>query len=97
MAIPLFHLTFTPNLNGYVVSYDFSLTMSAPAGKIYYTTDGEDPRPLAKPQQEITAVVETAVKRVLVPTGPVNDDWKGGAAFDDSGWTDTFYVIENVV
>jgi hypothetical protein len=24
---------------------------------------------------------------VLVPTGPVSDDWKGGQRFDDSAWT----------
>jgi len=31
-------------------------------------------------------VGEAADKRVLVPTGAVSDDWKGGRAFNDSGW-----------
>jgi hypothetical protein len=31
-------------------------------------------------------VGEAANKRVLVPTGAVSDDWRGGRAFNDSGW-----------
>jgi hypothetical protein len=34
-----------------------------------------------------TMVAENAAKRVLVPTGSVNDNWKGGSAFNDSAWT----------
>jgi hypothetical protein len=34
-----------------------------------------------------TLVPEGADKRVLVPTASVNDDWKGGKTFNDSGWT----------
>ena len=33
-----------------------------------------------------TLVEEAANKRVLVPTGPVSDDWRGGKPFDDSAW-----------
>lgn len=32
-------------------------------------------------------VDEAADKRVLVPTGPVGDEWKGGDPFDDSAWS----------
>ena len=47
---------------------------------------------LANPQLQKTTtttvalVEEKATKRVLVPTGPISDDWKGGATFDDSSW-----------
>jgi hypothetical protein len=35
----------------------------------------------------LTLVAEAADKRLLVPTGPISDDWKGGGApFDDSAW-----------
>jgi hypothetical protein len=34
----------------------------------------------------IALVAEDAAKRVLVPTGPVSDDWKLSHAFDDSVW-----------
>jgi hypothetical protein len=65
------------------------------------TPDGADPiEPLslptpgaANPQLKRTTtttlaiVEETASKKVLVPTGPVSDDWRGGNAFDDSAWT----------
>jgi hypothetical protein len=33
-----------------------------------------------------TLVEERAGKRVLVPTGAVSDDWKGGRTFNDSSW-----------
>ena len=66
------------------------LEISASSGKIYYTLDGSDPRvvdPSALPAQTTTLVAENAAKRVLVPTGPVNDAWRGGAAFNDAAWT----------
>ena len=46
----------------------------------------------ANPQLEKTTTTtvvlmdERANKRVLVPTGEVSEDWKGGKAFDDSAW-----------
>jgi hypothetical protein len=36
--------------------------------------------------ETVTLVAESADKRVLVPTGPISDDWRGGKAFDDSSW-----------
>ena len=33
-----------------------------------------------------TLVYEQADKRVLVPTGSISDDWKGGGPFNDSAW-----------
>ncbi len=34
----------------------------------------------------LSLVDEYAGKRVLVPAGPISDDWKGGGPFDDSMW-----------
>jgi len=82
-APPLF------NRQGGPVAAGFELTMTA-AGPIYYTLDGPDPRTVAgpiRPSTGVTLVPENAPKRVFVPTGPVADAWRGGAAFDDSAWT----------
>jgi len=35
---------------------------------------------------------ENAGKRVLVPTGTISDNWKGGGSFDDSGWNDGTFI-----
>jgi hypothetical protein len=60
-----------------------------PSGVPFYTLDGSDPRPagtVTTTQESTTLVPENAPKRVLVPTGPVDDAWRGGADFDDSTW-----------
>jgi hypothetical protein len=60
-----------------------------PSGVLFYTLDGSDPRPagtVTTTQESTTLVAENAPKRVLVPTGPVDDAWRGGAGFDDSTW-----------
>ncbi|NIS53452.1 MAG: hypothetical protein GWN67_28870, partial [Phycisphaerae bacterium] len=49
----------------------FNVTMNAPAGTIYYTTDGNDPRlPVVQssPGSVVTLVAENAHKRYFVPT-----------------------------
>jgi hypothetical protein len=59
------------------------------SGTLFYTLDGSDPRPAGTVTTTIestTLVPEDAPKRVLVPTGPVDDAWRGGTAFDDSAW-----------
>ncbi|MHC4643033.1 MAG: FN3 associated domain-containing protein, partial [Planctomycetota bacterium] len=53
----------------------FNVTMSAPSGTIYYTTDGNDPRlPIAQstPGSTITILAENAPKRYLVPGAPID-------------------------
>ncbi|UCG46478.1 MAG: lamin tail domain-containing protein [Phycisphaerales bacterium] len=81
------------NYQGGPAPFGFTLTMAASGETIYYTLDGSDPRLPKKPQggggTQITLVAENAAKRVLVPTGPVSDNWKGGEPFDDSAWTYT--------
>ncbi len=71
------------------VGSEIELLDTTGSGMLYYTLDGTDPRPpSAAPTtiETVTIVEEDAPKRVLVPTGPVDEAWKGGAAFDDSGW-----------
>jgi len=66
-----------------------SISLQGGAGALWYTLDGNDPRlPGSTPaaSDELKFVPENAAKRVLVPTGPVADAWKGGAEFDDSAW-----------
>ena len=66
-----------------------ALTLAASTGEIWYTTDGSDPRVAGSAGgagMEMPLVSEEAAKRVIVPTGPVADAWRGGAAFDDSSW-----------
>ena len=42
-----------------------------------------------------TLVYEDAVKRVLVPTDDTVDNiWKGGIPFDDSGWNDGTFITD---
>jgi len=67
------------------------------AGKIYYTLDGSDPRVFSasEPVEVFTLVDESMSKRVLVPTGPLDEAWKGGAEpFDDSYWNDSTFVSD---
>jgi hypothetical protein len=66
------------------------LSMTAATGKIYFTLDRSDPRLLETSDGTINStmlVAEDFDKRVLVPTGSVSNNWKGGGAFDDSTWT----------
>jgi hypothetical protein len=77
------------NQDGGQVSSGFNLTMNSPAGTIYYTLDGDDPHPPGTSQQGYVTTIlapEDSDKRVLVPVGPVDDNWKGGGDFDDSAW-----------
>ncbi|MHC4438014.1 MAG: lamin tail domain-containing protein, partial [Planctomycetota bacterium] len=68
------------------INSGFSLTMSTPTGKIYYTLDGSDPRTSETPQQANALVPEDADKRSIVPVGPISENWKGGGDFDDLSW-----------
>jgi hypothetical protein len=65
------------------------LSMTADSGTIWFTLDGSDPRlPGTSGDGQMTTIVaENSPKRVLVPTGPVEDSWKGGGFFNDTNWT----------
>lgn len=84
------------NQHGGSVAPGFELAITAPAGTIYYTLDGSDPREAADPVEvtpPVTILAEAAQKTVYVPTS-VSDGFTAGGgnswnefAFDDSGWT----------
>ena len=68
---------------------DDRITLSGSGGTIWYTLDGSDPRvpgSTAASGQSLAWVPENAPKKALVPTGPVDDAWRGGTSFDDSAW-----------
>ena len=81
------------NIRGGPVASDFQMTLSNPnlSGTVYYTLDGSDPRVSSPPQQanSLTIVEESDFKKVLVPSGPLDENWRGGGQFDDSSWTES--------
>jgi len=81
------------NIRGGSVASDFQMTLSNPnsSGIIYHTLDGSDPRVSSPPQQanSLTIIEESDLKKVLVPSGPVDENWRGGGEFDDSSWTES--------
>ncbi|MBN1509673.1 MAG: CotH kinase family protein, partial [Sedimentisphaerales bacterium] len=88
---PIFYVQGNHKHGGHVLPAA-PLTMQDTSGTIWYTLDGRDPRvpvgaaPTGSTGNPVLAA-EDAPKRVLIPTGPVDDAWQGGADFDDSAWT----------
>jgi len=88
---PSFLINGTPQTD---VSCPFNslLTMDADSGTVWYTLDGTDPRIPGSDSggdsnsKVTTLFAEDSQKSVLVPTGPVDEAWQGGAAFDDTAW-----------
>lgn len=76
------------------VAPGFQLTLAAPQGTIFYTTNGSDPRTPVAVEETLrrTLVPRDAPNRVLVPL-PVNggdklgSSWQGGSEpFNDASW-----------
>ncbi|MFC1634386.1 lamin tail domain-containing protein, partial [Planctomycetota bacterium] len=85
---PVFHIN-GGYQHGGIISKNDVLSMHATTGTIWYTLDGSDPRSRSSSEpgaNSNTLVPEHADKRVLVPSSPVNDNWKGGGTFEDSTW-----------
>ena len=85
---PVFYINGQPQHGGRIPATHV-LSMAAPLGTIYYSTDGNDPR---LPTQQniisnVTLVAENAAKRVIVPSSSISSNWKGGGIFNDSAWT----------
>jgi hypothetical protein len=81
---PVFNINGAYQQGGMISDEDL-LSMSAPAGTIFYTLDGSDPRmPSTVPVN--TLVAENADKRAIVPVEDIDENWKGGGNFDDSAW-----------
>ncbi len=88
----------TFNQHGGSVPTNFNLTMSAPAGSIYYTLDGTDPRtPGGGASNDITFVAENATKKVLIPTAinPSNTQWRTDPAYNDTAWNNFTFIGGN--
>ncbi len=91
---PIFRINDVNQHGGQISSSD-RLTMDNPngSGTIWYTIDGNDPRlPESTQTYDTTLVAEDAPKKVLIPTGSINDNWKGGGSFNDSSWNDGTFV-----
>jgi hypothetical protein len=93
VAAPVFYVNGLYQHGGHIGRQGM-LAMTAAGGSIYYTLDGSDPRlpQTSQPDTSTILVAEDAPKRVLVPSGPVSGNWKGGGAFDDSAWNHGTYV-----
>ncbi|RPI05648.1 MAG: T9SS C-terminal target domain-containing protein [Ignavibacteriae bacterium] len=70
------------------VSKGTSLTMTAPAGTVYYTLDGNDTHVSASLQKASRTMLisRNSPKRVLVPTINPIQNWKIDPRFNDSTW-----------
>ena len=71
------------------VDAGFEVVMSSSFGTIYFTEDGSDPRSIGGsgiPAADVVLVPEDARKRVLVPTRPVDEAWRGSRWFNDAAW-----------
>ncbi|MBN1509467.1 MAG: lamin tail domain-containing protein [Sedimentisphaerales bacterium] len=85
---PDFLVNSTPKRGGNIGITD-RITLTASPATAWYTLDGSDPRvpgTAASDELSLTWVGEDAAKKVLVPAGPVDDAWRGGANFYDSAW-----------
>jgi len=89
VAAPAFHVNGTSQHGGPVEHGD-RVTMTPAAGTIWYTLDGSDPRvpgSEADPGDKSVLVPESAPKKILIPTGPIDEAWRSDADFDDTDWT----------
>ncbi len=86
----------TYNVHGGIVEAGFVLLPRAPAGTVYYTVDGTDPRRMgsdvsasaqvANTGEEVVLLPQETDARIHVPTGgTLGFDWTA-LDFDDSGW-----------
>jgi len=87
---PTFNINGAEQRGGYAdIDDTLSMVNSHGPGTIYYMLDGSDPRLNGIPGIVSALVSKDATKAVLIPTGSISDDWKGGnEPFDDSVWND---------
>jgi len=97
VTAPVFNINGSYKHGGYIVSTD-QISMTASAGTIYYTLDGNDvvtslpPGGPAEPNV-YTLIAESATKKVLVPTSDIGTTWRGASEpYNDSAWNSATYV-----
>jgi len=84
---PVFHVNGAYQHGGCIASAD-NVSMVG-GSSVWYTLDGNDPRipgTTPEPAETVSLIAEDAPKRVLVPTGPIDDAWRTDLGFDDSAW-----------
>lgn len=98
MSARMYPSTVAPSFSqhGGTVAPGFQLAITAPAGTIYYTLDGSDPRLAAVPVQQdppVTLVTEAAPKKAYVPT-TTNDRFTdaAGKAWNTVGYNDSDWI-----
>lgn len=93
---PTFGIGAAPQQGGYVALNQY-LWMHAPEGKVYYTTDGSDPRTPAGASASdalVTLLTEDAPKRVLVPSEANGGNQLGNTP---AAFTVTYYKATGTV
>lgn len=90
----LFALNSAPsfNIHGGIVSKGFGAALSSQSGKIYYTTDGNDPFLLASHSNDSFSkeIIELVTqKKVFFPNSPLNTDWYKSLNYNDISWLET--------
>jgi hypothetical protein len=78
------------SLNSGAVNVGTQVTLIAPSGQIYYTTDGSDPLTDGE-FNTVNLIAENSDVRAFIPSvanggSTLSDTWKGNLAFDDSAW-----------
>ena len=93
---PTFGVGANPQQGGYVARNEY-LWMYAPQGKVYYTTDGSDPRlPAGASASDtlVTLLTEDAPKRVLIPSAANAGNQLGNTP---AAFTVTYYKASDTV
>jgi hypothetical protein len=85
---PDYSVNGTPQHGGTVRPTD-EISLTAPAGSIYYTLDGSEFRGggAGSGGDSVTFAAESAAKKVLVPTTNIGTSWQSDLGFNDAGWT----------
>jgi hypothetical protein len=84
---PVFRINGAYQHGGPIVPGDL-LSLHAPAGAIYYSLDGSDPRMSQAPSASngVVLVAEDAVKKALVPGRPLDEVWRTSLRYNDASW-----------
>ena len=88
---PEFQINGQAQHGGRMVRDRHAYALSSQRQTVYYTLDGSDPRTpgaAEAPSEEFPLVTEEAAKKVIVPTGAIDNAWRSATDFDDAAWID---------